>query len=427
MPDINDAGQLLGYVGTVIDISRRIEAEESLRHQSAQLEAANANLAQAARLKDQFLANMSHELRTPLTGVIGFSEAMSQGIYGSLSAAQQTAARHIFDNGQHLLSLINDILDLARIGAGQIDLKLGPVSVDDVCAEVIDLIGPMAAGKTQRFSYAHPPVGLIINADVLRLRQILINLLSNAVKFTPESGEFGLAVEIDDAAGEVRFVVWDRGIGIAPAHQPLLFQPFVQLDNRLSRTQPGTGLGLALVRQLAVLHGGSVKLRSALGEGSTFTVSLPQRQHHDAYELPARQVALSLPSEGQALILLAEDDPSVSALLRDYLGTQGYALVHIDHGDSVLALLRNIRPQLALIDIQLPGTSGLEIIARLRADLDQQLARTPVIAVTALAMVGDRERCFAAGADDYLSKPIRLDELGAAVARALNEQRKTSP
>jgi CheY-like chemotaxis protein len=127
--------------------------------------------------------------------------------------------------------------------------------------------------------------------------------------------------------------------------------------------------------------------------------------------------------EGQALILLAEDDRSVSSLLRDYLSARGYAVVHVDHGDQVLPLLRNIRPQLALIDIQLPGMSGLEIISRLRADPDLQLSRTPVIAVTALAMVGDRERCFAAGADDYLSKPIRLDELGATVARTLSERR----
>ena len=422
VPEINDTSQLVGYVGTVIDISQRIAAEEALRRQSAQLEAANAGLAQAARLKDQFLANMSHELRTPLTGVIGFSEALSQGIYGNLSAAQQTATQHIFDNGQHLLNLINDILDLARIGAGQIELKLGPVSVGDVCAEVIHLIRPMIESKGQHFSYTQPPVGLIIEADVLRLRQILINLLSNAVKFTPDGGEFGLIVESDTKSDEICFMVWDHGIGIAPAHQPLLFQPFVQLDSRLARTQPGTGLGLSLVRQLTTLHDGSVHLDSVLGEGCTFTVRLPLRQRQDLYKLPTWQVPIIPATEGRPLILLAEDDCSVSVLLQDYLSAQGYVLTHIDHGDNVLPLLHDIRPHLALIDIHLPGTSGLEIIAQLRAHPDPYLARTPVIAVTALAMLGDRERCLAAGANDYLSKPIRLDELNMTIARILSTE-----
>ena len=420
VPEIDEVGQLVGYVGTVIDIGQRIAAEETLRRQSAQLETANAELAQAARLKDQFLANMSHELRTPLTGVIGFGEALAQGIYGDLNDAQKRATQHIFDNGQHLLSLINDILDLARIGAGHVEIKLGPVSIDTICAEVIDMIAPMARAKDQRISYTHPPADVIIEADVLRLRQILINLLSNAVKFTPDGGEFGVTVELDAGRSEVCFVVWDHGIGISLAHQPLLFQPFVQLDSRLARAQPGTGLGLSLVRQLTTLHGGSVHLSSVLGEGSTFTVRLPLRQRPDLYDLPARQMVRVPATEGRPLILLAEDDHSVSTLLHDYLSTQGYTLMHIDRGEHVLSLLHGIRPQLAMIDIQLPGTSGLEIIARLRADPDPQIARTPVIAVTALAMLGDHERCLAAGANDYLSKPIRLDELSVVVARVLS-------
>ncbi|MBX0330670.1 PAS domain-containing protein [Oscillochloris sp. ZM17-4] len=422
-PEIDEGGHVTGYVGMVIDISRRLAAEEQLRQQSAQLAAANEDLARAARLKDQFLANMSHELRTPLTGVIGFSEALDQGIYGDLTDPQRRAVRQIFDSGQHLLSLINDILDLARIGAGQVDLKLGPVLVEDVCAEAIDLIRPMLVAKAQRFSYARPPAGLAVEADVLRLRQILINLLSNAVKFTPEGGELGLDVTPDLAAGAVRFVVWDHGIGIAPAQQPLLFQPFMQLDSRLAREQAGTGLGLALVRQLTTLHGGEIELRSAPGEGSAFTLVLPQRTRAALAETSTQWAAARRPAgqpqAGHPLILLAEDDPAVATLIGDYLRAQGCDLIHVGSGDEVLPRMRDLRPQLALIDIQLPGLNGLEIIAQLRADADSALARTPVIAVTALAMVGDRERCLAAGADDYMSKPIRLDDLGAMVARML--------
>ncbi|NTV62143.1 MAG: PAS domain-containing protein, partial [Oscillochloris sp.] len=421
-PEIDEHGDVVGYVGTLIDISRRIAAEERLRQQSAQLEAANTDLARAARLKDQFLANMSHELRTPLTGVLGFSEALSQGIYGEINSAQQRAIQHIFDNGQHLLSLINDILDLARIGAGQVDLKLGPVIVDDVCVEAINLIGPMMKAKAQRFTYTRPAVGLTIEADVLRLRQILINLLSNAVKFTPEGGELGMEITLDSASQLVRFTVWDHGIGIAPAQQAFLFQPFVQLDNRLAREQTGTGLGLALVRQLTTLHGGSIELQSTLGAGSTFTVALPQHNRAVAEDMITWATAnapTSALAVDRGLILLAEDDSSVAALLHDYLQAQGYATMHVNHGDEVLPRLRSSPPQLILIDIQLPGMSGLEIIARLRADANQNLARTPIIAVTALAMIGDRERCLAAGANDYLSKPIRLDELGVMITRVL--------
>ncbi|NTW98280.1 MAG: response regulator, partial [Oscillochloris sp.] len=353
-----------------------------------------------------------------------------QGIYGEITPAQQRATQHIFDNGQHLLNLINDILDLARIGAGQVDLKLGPVLVDDVCVEAIDLIGPMMKAKSQRFSYTRAAGALIIEADVLRLRQILINLLSNAVKFTPEGGELGLEVASEIASGVVRFIVWDRGIGIAPAQQALLFQPFVQLDNRLAREQAGTGLGLALVRQLITLHGGSIELRSAPGQGSTFTVSLPQRTRSATSELlaawPSPEPAASPASAERALILMAEDDLSVATLMLDYLGAQGYRTAHVSHGDEVLPKIRSLRPQLALIDIQLPGMSGLEIIARLRAELSPSLARTPIIAVTALAMAGDRERCLAAGADDYLSKPVRLDDLSTLVSRTLATRRISS-
>ncbi|NNJ11684.1 PAS domain-containing protein [Chloroflexales bacterium ZM16-3] len=422
-PEIDEEGQLVGYVGTIIDITRRIAAEEQLRQQSAELAAANEDLARAARLKDQFLANMSHELRTPLTGVIGFSEALSQGIYGDLTVSQTRAVQQIFDSGQHLLSLINDILDLARIGAGQVELKLGPVIVENVCAEATDLIRPMLSAKGQRFSYTRPPAGLQIEADVLRLRQILINLLSNAVKFTPEGGELGLDVALDPESGVVRFTVWDHGIGIAPAQQPLLFQPFMQLDNRLAREQTGTGLGLALVRQLTVLHGGLIDLRSAPGEGSAFTISLPQRAHIasavPAVVWPSAQNPAGQTAAARRRILLAEDDRSVATLMIDYLHAQGYEPAHVSHGDEVLARVCDMRPQLALIDIQLPGMNGLEIIARLRANPDQSLARTPIIAVTALAMVGDRERCMAAGANEYLSKPIRLDMLGAMISRML--------
>ncbi len=417
-------GTPMGYVGTQIDITRRMIVEERLRHQSALLEEANTNLAKSARMKDQFLANMSHELRTPLTGIIGFSEALSQGLYGDLSTTQHRSVQHIFDNGQHLLKLINDILDLARIGAGQVDLKLGPVLVDEACREVIDLLSTLFHSKRQHFHYAPPDTKLSIEADILRLRQILINLLSNANKFTPEGGELGLEIGYEPWRREVSFSVWDHGIGIAPSQQSMLFQPFVQLDSRLARDQPGTGLGLALVRQLVTLHGGRIEVESHLHHGSRFTVILPQQSPLPmietktvASEEPADSVVGQTPKAVH--ILLAEDDPSVADLLLEYLGYRGYTTSYVAKGDAVIEQIQTLHPHLLLIDIQMPGMSGLDVIARLRADPDPEMARIPIIAITALAMAGDRERCLAAGADDYLSKPVRLETLGATIHRVL--------
>ncbi|WP_129627844.1 PAS domain-containing hybrid sensor histidine kinase/response regulator [Candidatus Oscillochloris fontis] len=418
-------GVPIGYVGTQIDITRRMIIEERLRQQSALLEEANTNLAKAARLKDQFLANMSHELRTPLTGIIGFSEALSQGLYGDLVEAQQRAVQHIFDNGQHLLRLINDILDLARIGSGQVDLKLGPVFVDDACCEIIDLLSALFQGKKQQFTYTPPEAGLSIEADILRLRQILINLLANASKFTPEGGKLGLEVHYELWRKEVHFCIWDHGIGIAPNQQYMLFQPFVQLDNRLARDQPGTGLGLALVRQLVTLHGGRIEVESRLGEGSRFSVILPQHTPHALIEaIPthveeASRASITEPNR-TIHILLAEDDPSVADLLLEYLAYQGYSTSYVAKGNEVVENLHTLRPHLLLIDIQMPGMSGLDVIARLRSDPDPEIAQIPIIAITALAMAGDRERCLAAGADDYLSKPVRLENLGSTLRRVLH-------
>ncbi|EFO79289.1 two-component hybrid sensor and regulator [Oscillochloris trichoides DG-6] len=423
--ETDPSGSLLGYVGTQVDITRRMVVEERLRQQSALLEEANTNLAKAARLKDQFLANMSHELRTPLTGIIGFSEALSQGLYGALGDAQQRAVQHVFDNGQHLLQLINDILDLARIGAGHVDLKLGPVLVDDACGEVIDLLNGLFQSKKQQFTYTACEAGLSIEADILRVRQILINLLSNASKFTPRGGALGLEIHYDAQRKEVQFCIWDHGIGIAANQQNMLFQPFVQLDDRLARDQPGTGLGLALVRQLVTLHGGRIEVESRVGEGSRFRVFLPQHSPLPILETLSSHTGTppshSPPTPNTAIhILLAEDEASVADLLLEYLGYQGYSTNYVGRGNEVIESVHHLRPHLLLIDIQMPGMSGLDVIAHLRADPDPEIAQIPIIALTALAMAGDRERCLAAGADDYLSKPVRLEQLGATIRRVLN-------
>ena len=268
------------------DITDGRQAEDALREERAllaqrveertvELSAANAELARAARLKDEFLASMSHELRTPLTGILGLSEALQLQVYGPHNEKQLKALRSIEESGQHLLNLINDILDLSKIEAGKVELQIGAVAVAEVCQASLRMIKEIAQKKKLKVSFNLDMLVTTAQADSRRLKQMLVNLLSNAVKFTPEEGSVGLEVEGDAAHKTVRFIVWDTGIGIAPEDMPRLFRPFVQLDARLAREYSGTGLGLSLVQRMADMHGGSVTVESEPGKGSRFTITLP--------------------------------------------------------------------------------------------------------------------------------------------------------
>jgi signal transduction histidine kinase len=251
---------------------RRVE------ERTAALSVANAELAKASRLKDEFLANISHELRTPLCAILGVCETLKEQIDDHSRDGQLRALADIEENGRHLLSLINDILDLSKIEAGKIELGIGPVLVESVCHASLSAIKHEAGEKRLKVSVSLDRMAPAVAADALRLKQILVNLLSNAVKFTPEGGSIGLEVKGDAERGVAHFAVWDTGIGIAQEDVPRLFQPFVQLDSSLSRQYPGTGLGLVLVHRLVELHGGSVTVESEPGRGSRFTVSLPWQE-----------------------------------------------------------------------------------------------------------------------------------------------------
>lgn len=229
-------------------------------------------------LRDEFLAGVSHELRTPLMGILGVSEALQEQVYGPLTERQQRALHSIEQSGLHLLELLNDILDIAKAESGQTRLLLSTIAVDDVCRDSLQMTQQLAQQKSQRLVYTITPPALTMEADARRLTQILVNLLSNAIKFTPVRGELGLEVAGDAGAGVVRFTVWDHGIGIAAEDMPRLFEPFVQLNVGLTRQFTGTGLGLALVKRMAELHGGQVDALSTVGQGSTFVVTLPWRK-----------------------------------------------------------------------------------------------------------------------------------------------------
>ncbi|NTV65261.1 MAG: PAS domain S-box protein, partial [Oscillochloris sp.] len=242
---------------------------------TADLSLANAELARAARLKDEFLASMSHELRTPLTGILGRAEALQEGIYGPVTAEQVTSLHSIAESGQHLLTLINDILDLSKIESGRLTLEYATLDIDLLGTMAVRMVAQIAHAKHISLTSSFDGQVQRVHADERRLKQILVNLLANAVKFTLEGGKVGLEVQGSPEQQAVTFTVWDTGIGIAAEDLPKLFQPFVQLDSRLNRQYTGTGLGLALVARLAQAHGGSVAVESTPGQGSRFSVTLP--------------------------------------------------------------------------------------------------------------------------------------------------------
>lgn len=259
----------------VRDITQHKRDEVQLRAHAEALQQTNTRLVQALRTQSEFLAMMSHELRTPLHAVLGYSESLAAGIYGPVTESQNEALARVAQSGRHLLSLLSDILDLARIEARVEVLETRPVDVNELCRSALELVKWRAQEKKIRLIQTLCEAHITLQADERRLTQILVNLLDNAVKFTPTGGIVGLAVTASSEREQVVFTVWDTGIGIAVEDTERLFQPFTQLDSRLSRSYEGIGLGLALVQRLTELHGGNVEVESTPGSGSSFIVTLP--------------------------------------------------------------------------------------------------------------------------------------------------------
>ena len=416
-------------------IQRTILYEQTLRHaadmekrvaeRTAELRVANAELARAARAKDEFLANMSHELRTPLKNVLVRVEMLLAGMQGSLNEKQTRSMNIIDESGRHLLALINDILDVAKIETDKVALNIESVSVETICQASIQLTKQMAQQKHIQVTTEIVPV--TIEADGRRLKQILVNLLTNAIKFTYEGGRVGLEVLTNAAEGQIHFVVWDTGIGIAQEDLPRLFEPFTQLDSGLARKYEGTGLGLGLVRRLTEMHQGRVTVKSELGQGSVFTISLPWQPDEQTAVSPRLtntpiQFPIEPSSEKPITILVAEDNETLMRDLLEFLPLMGYQVIAARDGREVVSRAQSAKPALILMDIQMPGMDGLEAIRQIRAEADSEAM--PIIALTALAMPGDWERCLAAGANAYLSKPYGLQALSDAIKAQL-DGRKT--
>jgi PAS domain S-box-containing protein len=417
----NSSFLLKGEHGTakkIVSFTRDVTAAYEAQQESERL---TRELARSARLKDEFLANMSHELRTPLNAILGMSEVLQEEIHGVLTERQQTSLHIIRESGHHLLDMINDILDLAKIEARKIELDISFVPVHSLCESSIRLIRQSASKKYLRVFEDFDPSVQLLQADERRLKQLLVNLLSNAVKFTPAGGQIGLLVTGDPERQAAHFTVWDTGIGIAQEDMRRLFQPFVQIDSRLARQYEGTGLGLSLVSRLVEMHGGSVTVESEESQGSSFIVTLPWNPADVQALVPAEQQQDSLVSSDSIhyapvhadspLILLADDNSETVDMLSHYLQQHGYRVLIARNGLEAVRSVLEQSPVLVLMDIQMPEMDGLEAIRSIREHTDTRYATLPIIALTALAMPGDRERCLEAGANDYLSKPVNLKHL----------------
>jgi PAS domain S-box-containing protein len=430
----DEASNPLAIEGLIEDITERKATESALRYTNAELE-------RATRLKDEFLANMSHELRTPLNAILGMTEGLQEEIFGPLTERQQRSLDTVQRSSTHLLSLINDILDLSKIEAGQFELDFGAIGVSPLCKASVTFVKQQAHKKHQQIATLIPEGLPDLYGDDRRLHQVLINLLTNAVKFTPDGGQVTLAASYTALAptaldntwihpqanpgetlGLLSLSVSDTGIGISPEDAQKLFQPFVQVNAALNRQHEGTGLGLSLVKRIVNAHGGEVTLVSELGHGSCFTVqipiiAIPGESFLDAVATAALAAIPSTEPAAAPLILLAEDNEANISTITSYLEAKGYRLIVARHGLEAVTLAATAQPDLIVMDIQMPHLDGLEAIRQIRQN--PALVTVPIIALTALAMPIDEERCLAAGANQYLSKPIRLKQLFQRITAAL--------
>ena len=413
---------LQGVFAAARDVTELKRFERTLQQKNAELEAAN-------RMKSEFLANMSHELRTPLNAIIGFSEVLKDGLLGDMTDQQRGFIGDIFNSGKHLLLLINDILDLSKVEAGKMLLDLEALPIASLLKNSLSIVREKAAARGVRVSMEAGELGSM-NADSRKLKQIVYNLLSNALKFSSDGGEVILRARVVSRgcvgklsgpwigrtfplaeSRQLEFLeisVSDSGIGISAEGLEKLFQPFSQIDSGLARKFEGTGLGLAMVKLLAELHGGAVAAESAVGEGSRFTVWLPLRASANVGEVNsegALKRRTNLPP-GTPIALVVEHDLKSAELIRLQLETDGFGVLHASSAEAALAIANEHSLALITLEIMLPDMDGWELLTRLKKV--PALASVPVVIISILA---DRNKGFALGAAAVLEKPIARQEL----------------
>jgi signal transduction histidine kinase/DNA-binding response OmpR family regulator len=380
------------------EAQRRIE---ELTRMTQELEDANRRTQEADRLKSQFLANMSHELRTPMNSIIGFSEILVERLDGRVETKHLGFLKHIHASGQHLLGIINDILDLSKIEAGKMEIYPEFFSIAPVVESVCQVMRGMMKASP-KFVVEIPSSLPQIETDLAKFKQVLFNLLSNAVKFSPPGAAITIRASLEE--GAITVAVRDEGIGIAPENHAVIFQEFRQVDGTARREFGGTGLGLALVKRFIELQGGSVSIDSALDRGSTFSFTLPVRSRAAVITRP--QETVLVPADRSDRVLVVEDDANAYDLIAAALGSAGYLSVRARHGEEALRLARESRPVAVTLDLVLPGVDGWEVLKRLKTDSD-----TCAIPVVIISMVDNRDLGLALGADDYFVKPVDRDRL----------------
>jgi PAS domain S-box-containing protein len=419
---VHQGGKIALLRGAFQDITASKQAELDLRISEAALVRAKEAAEAADRAKSAFLATMSHEIRTPLNAVIGMTGLL---LDTPLAADQREFANTIRTSGNALLALINDILDLSRIEAGQVDLEEHPFDLQACLEEALGLVAHGAAVKGLTLTQsAAPELPMIVYGDMTRLRQIVVNLLANAVKFT-NHGEVSLragCTPAPDGRSLITITVRDTGVGIAPERLAQIFRPFTQADSSTTRRYGGTGLGLSISRQLAELMGGQITVESLPGRGSAFTLSVPLLAADlgppSASRAPGRPFVAQPADAARALrILVAEDNPVNQQVIRQLLAHLGYRADIVADGLEAVAAMERQPYDIVLMDVQMPELDGMEATRRIRglASLRQQ---PYIVAVTAHAFVDDRERYLAAGMDAYLSKPLTSDSLARMLSVA---------
>lgn len=380
---------------------RVLERTNQLAAANKELDLRNREVERATQLKSKFLASMSHELRTPLNAIVGFSDLLAEQTAGQLNEKQKRFVHHIKQGSGHLLQLINDILDLSKIEAGQLEFHCEPFQIGEALPEVLSTIRPLALAK-------HITVqdkvesDLSVFADRVRFKQILYNLLSNAVKFTPKDGR--IDIECSEKADSICVSVADTGIGIRQEDQKLVFEEFRQVEVSSANTQEGTGLGLAITKRLVEQQGGEISLESELGKGSRFTVTLPLAKTSPKVEvsnIPAVSAIATTGAPSSPLILVVDDELPARELLTSYL-TPAYRLIIAESGAEALVKAKQLHPDAIILDVLMANGNGFETLVALRKQ--PETANIPIII---LSIIDQKQVGFALGATDYLVKPIR--------------------
>jgi signal transduction histidine kinase len=370
------------------------------------LKARTAEVEVASRHKSEFLASMSHELRTPLNAVIGFSEVLLERMFGDLNDRQEEYLRDIWSSGKHLLELLNEILDLSKVEAGQMTLEPTEFSLQEALGHGLALVRERAARHGIRLGLEVAPEVGLVRADELRIKQVIVNLLSNAVKFTPDGGR--VEVRARTEGSEVLVTVADTGTGVAAADRERIFESFQQGGRRASTTE-GTGLGLTLSKRIVELHGGRIWVESELGVGSTFGFAIPA-----GVPAPAASAVADDPgrADGKGTVVVIDDDRRSIDLLTVYLEAAGLRVVSASDGRRGVELIRALKPAIVVLDILLPGLDGWQVLESLKAD-----PATAAIPVVVVSILDERGRGLALGAAEYLVKPVSREGVLDALAR----------